>query len=79
MITKLIWYIEDDAVYIELSDKEFGYGKDLDDQRHIDYAADGTPIGVQLLYISDGVETEGLPEREAIEKALERGRFKVFA
>jgi uncharacterized protein YuzE len=78
-MVNVTWYDEDDAVYIELSDKEFGYGKGLDDERRIDFASDGTPIGVRLLYISDGVEVSDLPEQKAIIDVLESHNIKVFA
>ncbi len=78
MIIKLTWYSGSDAVYIELSDKPFAYGKELDDKRHIDFAADHTPIGVELMNISSGVETTNLPEQKAIEDALDSRNIKVF-
>ncbi|MFH0847286.1 MAG: DUF2283 domain-containing protein [Chloroflexota bacterium] len=68
-----------DAVYIYLSDKPYAYGKDLDDSRHIDYAADGTPIGIELLCVKKGVNPEDLPEQAKIIRLLEQNRIKVFA
>ena len=44
-----------DAVYILLSNKPYAYGKDLDNERRIDYDADGNPRGVELLCVSGGV------------------------
>jgi len=52
---------EADAIYIYLSEKPYAYGTDLDDERRIDYASDNTPIGVELLCVSDGVNLDGLP------------------
>lgn len=59
-----------DAIYIYLSDKPYSYGKDLDDERRVDYASDNTPIGVELLNVSKGVNLDGLPRRAEIAKVL---------
>lgn len=55
-----------DAAYVSLKDKQYAYGLDLDDQRRIDYAADDTPIGIELLIVSGGVDLERLPCYEDI-------------
>lgn len=58
-----------DAIYIHLPRSEsYACGKDLDDERRIDYAADDTPIGVELLCVSNGVSVSGLPNSEEIIK-----------
>ncbi len=59
-----------DAVYISLTDKPYAYGKDLDDERRIDYASDDTPVGVELLCVSEGVNLDGLPRSGEIAKTL---------
>ena len=59
-----------DAIYISLSNKPYAYGKDLDDERRIDYAADNTPIGVELLCVSKGVNLDGLPCKDEIAEIL---------
>ena len=68
-----------DAVYILLSNKPYAYGKDLDDERRIDYDADGNPRGVELLCVSTGVITDDLPNRVEIEHALEDRGIRVYA
>ena len=50
-----------DALYIHLSDKPYAFGEDFDHARRVDYAEDGTPIGVELLYVSQGVDLTDLP------------------
>ena len=70
---------EADAVYIRLSDKDYSYGEELDRERRIDYAADGTPIGVELLCVSTGVDLRDLPEQRAIAELLAKNRIKVLA
>lgn len=67
-----------DAVYIYLSDNPYAYGRDLDDERRIDYAADDSPIGVELLCVSEGVNLGGLPQIDEIAGALEAEGIKVY-
>ncbi len=68
-----------DAVYILLSNKPYAYGKDLDNERRIDYDADGNPRGVELLCVSTGVITDDLPNRVEIERALESRGIRSYA
>ena len=44
----------------------------LDDSRIVDYAEDGSLVGVEILSPSRGVELSGLPRRSEIEQALGR-------
>lgn len=62
---------EADAVYIRLSRKSWAYTEGVDDQRHVDYAEDGTPIGIELLYVSDGVLEEGLPYQDLVSRVIQ--------
>lgn len=50
-----------DAIYIRLRDMPYDHGHDLDPERRIDFAADGEPIGVELLCVSQGVDVTDLP------------------
>jgi uncharacterized protein YuzE len=70
---------EADAVYIYLSDGQYAYGKDLDSQRRVDYDADSTPIGIELLCVSRGVNPDDLPEQGKITEMLAKKHIKVFA
>jgi len=70
---------EADAVYITLRDLPYAYGEDIDHERRVDYAANGEPIGVELLCVSDGVNVDDLPEPVTIARLLEEHRIKVFA
>jgi uncharacterized protein YuzE len=69
---------EADAMYIYLSSKPYAYGKDLDDERRIDFASDKTPMGVELLCTSKGVNLEGLPDVNKIAKAIENKGIKTY-
>lgn len=68
-----------DAIYIRFSDQPYAYGKDLDDDRRIDYAVNGEVIGVELLGVSEGVHTDDLPHREAIIRVLEEHKIPIYA
>jgi uncharacterized protein YuzE len=70
---------EADAIYIRLTDAPYAYGKDLDTERRIDYAADGTPRGIELLCVSHGVILDNLPYPREITKLLRSLNLKVFA
>jgi uncharacterized protein YuzE len=67
-----------DAVYIYLTDKRYAYGKDLDDQRRIDYADDNTPMGIELLCVSNGVNLSDLPHSQEIGKLLAEKAIKTY-
>ena len=67
-----------DAIYIYLSSKPYAYGKDLDDQRRIDYASDDTPNGVELLSVSRGVIINGLPRVQEMASLLEANSIKTY-
>lgn len=66
------------AVYIYLSSNPYAYGKDLDDQRRIDYAADNTPVGVELISVAKGVNVEGFPQQDEIAKFLEANEIRTY-
>ena len=70
---------EADAIYIRFSDKDYSCGEELDRERRIDYAADGTPVGVELLCVSTGVDLRDLPQQKAIAELLAKHRIKVLA
>ena len=68
-----------DAVYAYLSDQPYAFGKDLDDARRVDYAADGTPIGVELLFVSKGVDLSDLPRSDELADALKQYNISQLA
>ncbi|MCL0046453.1 DUF2283 domain-containing protein [Dehalococcoidales bacterium] len=67
---------EADAIYIYFSEKPYAYGTDLDDERRIDYASNNTPIGVELLCVSDGVNLDGLPCKDEIAEILKANMIR---
>jgi len=70
---------EADAIYITFSDKPVASTRALDDIRVIDYAADGSPVGIELLCVSEGVITEDLPHLKDVLHLLEGIQVKIFA
>lgn len=68
-----------DAIYIRLSDLPYAFGEDIDRERRIDYAANGEPIGIEILGVSEGIDTRGLPQETAISRRAAEHAFKVFA
>ncbi len=69
---------EADALYITLCEAPWSFTRSLGELRNVDYAADGSPIGVELLRASKGVDLTDVPNAKAIGEAL-RGSFKVYA
>lgn len=68
-----------DAIYIYLNDEPVDRTEKLDDLRYIDYACDDTPVGIELLCVSEGVITNDLPKRAQVESLLEKHHIKLFA
>jgi len=82
MINRIKEYTYDeeaDAIYISFADKPVATTKALDDMRVIDYAADGSPIGIELLCVSEGVITDDLPHLKDVLHLLEGMQVKIFA
>ena len=50
-----------DAIYIKIYDKSVAYTEELDANRNVDYAEDGTPVGIDLLGVSEVFNVSGLP------------------
>lgn len=79
MTIKMTYDKETDAVYIYLSNKKVAYSKELDTERIIDYSEDGELRGIEFLSVSSGVNTNDLPHRPEIEKALRNRGIKALA
>jgi uncharacterized protein YuzE len=70
---------EADAIYIYLSGAPYAYGKDLDNERRIDFDANGDPRGIELLCVSAGVITDDLPFRSEVERILGDNQIRIYA
>lgn len=71
--------VKADAIYICLDDRPVDHTQKLDDFRYVDYGRDGTPVGIELLCVSEGVITNDLPKRTQVESLLEKHHIKIFA
>ena len=67
-----------DAVYVRLNDLPYAFGEDLDHERRVDYAADGEPIGIELLNVSESVDTRGLPCEDAVGRLIKQPQIKIL-
>ena len=73
MINKQMLYI-----YVS-SDAPYAYGRDLDNERRIDYAPDGTPRGIEITCVSHGVNLDDLPRSVEIGHLLKNRNIKIYA
>lgn len=63
---KLLEYPESDGIVIELSDAPYDHSDQLDEDRVIRYSANGDPIAVEFLGVSEGVNLIDIPQRAEI-------------
>ena len=70
---------EIDAIYISFTDMPYAYGRDLDEERRIDYDINGNVRGVELHCISMGVDLHGLPRANEISKILKGIGVREYA
>jgi uncharacterized protein YuzE len=73
---------EANALYVEFSDKPHAYTEDVSRgqqyERGIDYAEDHTPIGIEFLNVSRGVDLTDIPRAADIEAALAERNIPVI-
>lgn len=68
---------EVDAIYVRLSEQSCDHTIPLDDRRLVDYGADGSVVGVELLDVHDGVDLAGVPEPAVIARLLRERAITV--
>ena len=78
--TMLLEYDESvDAAYLTLGDAAWDHQVRLDDARGINYAADGSVIGIEILSPRrNGVLLDGLPYPEDVTRVLRSVGFRVI-
>jgi len=76
---KMTYDKQADAIYFYFSNKKVSYSKELDSERIIDYSSDDKPVGVELLNVSNGVNTDDLPNQAEIERALFDKGIRTYA
>lgn len=68
-----------DAVYVYFERRDVDRTDQLTDRVNVDYATDGTPIGVEFLDVSLGIDPGNVPHRADVARLLEERQFRVFA
>lgn len=62
---------EGDALYVALEDSDGEVeSEQLDEFRIIDYDEDGSPVGVEFLFVSRGLDLTGIPHADRIAAAI---------
>jgi uncharacterized protein YuzE len=79
-MTPLLEYDESvDAAYVTFSDAEWARQERLDDARAVNYARDGSVIGVELLSPRrKGVLLSGLPYQDEIARVIRSVGFRIL-
>ena len=68
-----------DAAYITVKEADWDHQVRLDDARGIDYAADGSVIGIEILSPRrKGVKLDGLPFPGDVARVLQAESFRVL-
>lgn len=68
-----------DAAYLTVTDEPWARHERLDDARGVNYAADGSVIGIELLSPRrKGVQLDGLPLRADVERVVRSVGFRVL-
>lgn len=68
-----------DAAYLTFAEGEWDRQERLDDARAINYASDGSVIGVELLSPRrKGVRLDGLPFAQDIERVIRSVGFRIL-
>ncbi len=80
MIDLLLEYDESvDAAYLTVSDGAWARQERLDDARGINYAADGSVVGIEILSPRrKGVVLEGLPFPDDIARVMRSVSFRIL-
>jgi uncharacterized protein YuzE len=68
-----------DVAYVRLKAGKVARTQALDDRRLVDYDSAGQAIGVEFIGVRGGVETDDLPNQEAVAKLLSKHKVKVKA
>jgi uncharacterized protein YuzE len=80
-VTELLLQYDEsvDAAYLTVSDRPWHHQERLDDGRGIDYAADGSVIGIELLSPRrKGVVLDGLPYADDVRRVLRSVGFRIL-
>lgn len=68
-----------DGAYITVKEAAFDHQVRLDDARGVDYAADGSVIGIEILSPRrNGVRLDGLPFKDDVARIMQAVSFRVL-
>lgn len=68
-----------DAAYLHVSDDPWDHRERLDDARGVNYAADGSVVGIELLSPARrGVNLDGLPFANDVERVMRARGFRIL-
>lgn len=68
-----------DAAYLQVSDAPWDRQERLDDARGVNFAADGSVVGIELLSPARiGVNLDGLPFAEDVERVMRARGFRIL-
>ena len=63
---------EADAIDVKLRDWRGPLkSRPLDDRRIVDFDEEGNVVGVEFLFVSEGIHLEGVPEADRVRKLLQ--------
>lgn len=80
MMDMLLEYDESvDAAYLRVSDSDWDHQDRLDDARGVNYAADGSVIGIEILSPRrKGVRLDGLPYADDVARVMRSVGFRIL-
>ena len=80
MTDLLLQYDESvDAAYLEVTDGAWDHQVRLDDARGVNYAADGSVIGIEILSPRrKGVQLDGLPYPDDVARVMRSCGFRIL-
>ena len=61
---------EADAIDVHLRDGVFARTRELDENRLVDYDAEGNVLAVEFLFVSKGIDLTGVPCADLVAEAL---------
>jgi uncharacterized protein YuzE len=64
---------EADAIAVDFRERgpgDVARTRQMDERRLIDYGADGEPLGVEFLFVSDGIDLADVPRADEVRRAL---------
>jgi uncharacterized protein YuzE len=77
MAMKAVYHDDGDILYVYFSSKKVHRTRCLDDWRNLDLAEDGTPVGVEFIGASGGVNLTDVPRAGEIAAIVAAKKFDI--